>query len=159
LRGKPELVSTIEEAHESPALGLLLSHLAQPGSPIISLGCDLGQHLETKCRPKWRHVAGGYVQIAAARLGELGVPELLTLAGGIESVLHADVADDRWDVQFDLRAVHFKFDDLVEAYSIWIWFFAAASPTEQASNARERLLTSLARSARSPEALESAPSG
>lgn len=148
LRGRPDLVSAIEETRDSPALCVLLEDLAQPHSRIITLGCDLGEHVERRRPLKWRRVAGGYVQIATVPLGEGGIPKLLEVARAAERLLGEDVGEDHWEVKFELCPVAFSFEKRVEAHSIWIWFFVAASTPERAKQARERLVLSLRRALR-----------
>ena len=65
LRGRPDRADEIAESMASPALRNLLRELASTHSPIFTLGCDLGFHLEPTSVPASRRaVAGGYVQIA-----------------------------------------------------------------------------------------------
>lgn len=145
LRGRPELVGQLEEASRSVGLRGLLQDLAQPSSSIISLGCDLGEHSERGRPFKTRRTAGGYVQIADAAPGRLSPSELQSLARLIEEGLKVEVGGDFWEVRFELQPVVFELGERVEAYSIWIWFFASASTRERAMQSRERLLTSLGR--------------
>jgi hypothetical protein len=143
LRGKPELATTIEETKDSPGLLALLTDLAQPSSYLISLGCDLGQHVEDEQPPNSIHVAGGYVQITFANLKLSVVDNLLKLARMIEARSRRDVGDRIWEIKFELMFVHLRFDELIEAHSIWLWFFASSSSPKRAIKSREALLNSL----------------
>ncbi len=116
----------------------MLEGLAQQDSPIISLGCDLGQHFEKERPLKRRRVAGGYVQIASARLGQPGAPELLAVARGMERSLRADVGDDFWDVNFELGLVHFKFGELIEGIAYDSARIIPAPRTEKSRDADGR---------------------
>ena len=66
LRKEPERASEIAGAAESPALCNLLVRVAKKGSPIFTIGCDLGAHQErTNVPARRRKVAGGYIQFAS----------------------------------------------------------------------------------------------
>jgi hypothetical protein len=65
LRGRPDKASAIAEGNASPALRRLLVRIANVGSTIFTLGCELGSHQEPTHVPmRRREVAGGYVQFA-----------------------------------------------------------------------------------------------
>jgi hypothetical protein len=143
LRGRPECVRSIVEAHESEALCQLLTFLAKLESPVISLGCDLGEHDSPQARWEARRVAGGYVQVADARLGDYEFSFLRELALSLERTLKREAGSDRWEVSFDLRTVRYEFSDPVEAPSIWLLFYAKASSAQRAIESRERLIRCL----------------
>jgi hypothetical protein len=161
LRGRPASVDEIMEARDSPALRRLLELVADQMSSVISLGCDLGQHSERNSDIKKRRVAGGYVQLAAADLGQWDRDALFRFSKACEAVLREDVDEDRWRVRFELQPVRFTFDDPIDTFSIWVWFFAADSTHARALDSRERLLTSLRRAVRlaAVKAQPSAPGG
>jgi hypothetical protein len=48
VRGHPELAAKIKEAQRSPALKRLLMHLAQKGSPLLTLGCHIAEISESE---------------------------------------------------------------------------------------------------------------
>ncbi|MBY3150290.1 hypothetical protein HFO63_32825 [Rhizobium laguerreae] len=146
-RGQPDRIAEIPEARESMGLTAVLRALAKPGAPLVSLGCDLGQHLEPKSRIKTRHVAGGYVQVVSAQAMEpVQEFEFLRAVGtAIESGFKDGAASDVWVVDLQLAPVVLKFDIEIECRSIWIWFYAKASTPDRAIAARERLLLSLER--------------
>lgn len=143
LRGEPDAVAAVPEAQLSSALAGLLIALAQPHSALISLGCDLGEHTDPASQLQTRRRAGGYVQVADARMKDAESNFLKRAAAHIEAALRAAVGDDRWSVRFDLARVAYAFDDQVEAHSLWIWFDAKASTIERACLSRERLLTAM----------------
>jgi hypothetical protein len=143
LRGRPDLVNAIPETKDSPALGLVLADLAAPSSQIMTLGCDLGEHLERRRPLKWRQFAGGYVQVVTLPPEAVDTNRLLGLCRVVESQLRHDVGPDHWEIEFSLGRTAFELDELVEAFTVWIWFFAADSSSEAARQGRERVLTSL----------------
>ncbi len=140
LRGNPAAVANIPETQQSPALVDLLVALAQPNSALISLGCDLGEHSDPGSQLQTRRRAGGYVQIADARVRDAEGDFLKRVSAHIEACLRAAVDGDRWSVRFDLSGVAYEFDGRVEAHSVWIWFDAKASTPDKAKASRERLL-------------------
>lgn len=142
-RGRPELVDDIPEALESPALCQLLKTLAAPDARFISLGCDVGQHVDTATGAATRYVAGGYVQICP--IDHEGTLEALRiLAKGVEQALKDAVGVDRWEARFELRPVALKFEpETFDSQSVWIWFFAKAISMKKAVQSRERLLMAM----------------
>jgi hypothetical protein len=95
LRGKPDEVAAVPEAQISLALADLLTALAQPHSQMISLGCDLGEHTDPGSQLQTRRRAGGYVQVADARMNDAEGNFLKRAAAHIEAALRADVGNDR----------------------------------------------------------------
>jgi hypothetical protein len=66
LRGRPDKANEIAEGGDSLALRNLLVRVAKAGSPIFTIGCDLGAHQEpTNVPARRREVAGGYIQSAS----------------------------------------------------------------------------------------------
>jgi hypothetical protein len=144
LRARPDLVSQIPEALESPALRQLLVKLADPSSQIMTLGCDLGEHTERSQPLNRRRCAGGYVQIAPLPLGPTDKDRLLSIARAAEAQLSQDVGNAFWEVEFALTLTAFSFNERLETHTMWIWFLAKAYSAEKARRAREALLLSLA---------------
>lgn len=144
-RGRVDRIASIPEAQLSESLANILRLLAAPNSPLISLGCDLGQRDKPKGRLDTRKWAGGYVQIAVAR--QRGVTEefalLRDVAKAIEAGLHRVVASDRWEVRFVLTSVHLEFEEERDTQSAWLWFDAKASTVDLALASRERLLRAI----------------
>ena len=144
-RGKPERIADIPEARESSALAALLARLASPGSSLISLGCDLGQHDETKARLQTRRVAGGYVQVIASREAHFTLEFLQKAGKALEKSLKDGAGSDRWQINLQLSPVLLQFDEEVKIHSMWIWFFAKASTRDRATASRERLIQTIER--------------
>lgn len=144
-RGRIDRIADIPEAQLSEALAELLLLLAAPDSPLISLGCDLGQRDKPKGRLDTRKWAGGYVQIATARHGTTTeeFEFLRDVAKAIETGLHQIVASDRWEVRFILTSVHLDFEEERDTQSAWLWFDAKASTVNLALASRERLLRAI----------------
>jgi hypothetical protein len=66
LRGRPDKASAIADGNASPALRRLHVRIANVGSTIFTLGCELGSHQEPTHVPmRRREEAGGYVQFAS----------------------------------------------------------------------------------------------
>ncbi|MBP2498391.1 hypothetical protein ABID82_005077 [Methylobacterium sp. PvP062] len=143
LRGKPEQINRIPEALESQGLREILAMLASEASQLMSVGCDLGSHKRGGERLSRRHWAGGYIQIAQLPLAPPNRAGLFAIAKTAESKLRAQAGQDTWKVAFALCPTHFKFQELLETETLWIWFDAAASGHEKALLARERLLSTL----------------
>jgi hypothetical protein len=59
LRGRPDLAKKIAEAGVSIALRDLLINVASSKSPIFTLGCDLGSHMEPTNVPLRRRMEAG----------------------------------------------------------------------------------------------------
>lgn len=146
-RGRPDRVAEIPEAQESVALASLLGALAAPNAVLISLGCDVGQHEVPKSRVETRRVAGGYVQVIAARrqAPEIELAFLRQVGKRLELGLNSSAGADRWEVNLCLAPVVLQLDDEMECQSIWVWFFAKASTFDRALASRERLLQALAK--------------
>jgi hypothetical protein len=62
VRGNPGLAAAIIEGDASPALRSLLVSLAATGSPLLTLGCDLGEHERPDTHQSVRYATGGYIQ-------------------------------------------------------------------------------------------------
>jgi hypothetical protein len=143
LRARPELVEDIAEVAESPALKALLADLAQPGSALMTLGCDLGagRLRDGQLDRRWR--VGGYVQVALLPLRPVEPPTLHGVAKRCERHLEDSVGSARWDVNFGLCESDLVFDEKIETYTLWIWVHAMASTFEKGQVSRECLLTAL----------------
>jgi len=153
LRGRPEAASRVAEAEASPALRTLLVELAQPGSPLDSLGCDLGEHTNSKVKRR-PEVAGGYIQVTAAHRGELSAETYQAYAQAVEAELRKRAGEAAWTVTFRLRWVEFQFTEPWElAPSIDVHFWAAARDRQQARIDRELLIAAVGRSLLADDAL------
>lgn len=142
-RGRIDRIADIPEAQLSEALAGILRLLAAPDSPLISLGCDLGQRDKPKGRLDTRKWAGGYVQIAAASATTEEFELLRDVAKAIETGLHRIVVSDNWEVRFVLTSVHLDFEEERDTQSAWLWFDAKASTVNLALASRERLLRAI----------------
>jgi hypothetical protein len=66
LRREPEKAIEIAEGTDSLALRNLLIRVAEKGTSIFTIGCDLGAHQErTNVPARRREFAGGYIQFAS----------------------------------------------------------------------------------------------
>lgn len=145
-RDRPDRVIEIPEARESEALASLLRLLAAPETPLISLGCDLGQHEAPKSRFETRRVAGGYIQVIATQREpqDLELAFLKETGKRLERGLIETAAGDRWEIELRLAPVKLNLELETECQSIWIWFLCKSSSYRDALASRERLLKSLA---------------
>lgn len=139
LRGRPDLVDGIPELAESPALKALVLDLAQPGSGLMTMGCDLGQHVFKRRKPDRRWTAGGYVQVARLPLGPVGHHALFEITKVCERHLEAAVQSERWEAYFCLCQTHLAFqpEAKIEVMTLWIWLHAFSATAEAALASRE----------------------
>jgi hypothetical protein len=101
LRGRPDRAKEIGEGDNSPALRNLLVGVAQIGSPIFTLGCDLGAHTEPTQAPRSRReVAGGYVQIASVNYHSAQTEAYAAFANSIVVGVRARSGQNRWKIDF-----------------------------------------------------------
>jgi hypothetical protein len=145
LRGRPDLAAAVPEALESEALKELLVALAAPGSPIFSVGCDLGAHREPKARKALRHVAGGYVQVLKSPHENVLGQDYLPFAKGVAQKLEARAASHEWELRFELSSVVFKLVAGDPIPSVMVWFFARAPSLDEAVASREALIREIRR--------------
>jgi len=142
LRGRPDRVDEIHEASRSPALARLLREIAS-GEDWITLGCDLGAHVEQGGSGKV-HVAGGYLQLTTAELTSL--PDVFEKAGErIFRYLEDAVQDDSWQTFFEISPIEFRLvgKDPCTGGSLKVSFFAEASVPRRARASRERLISGI----------------
>jgi hypothetical protein len=143
LRGRPDLAALIPEAAQSEALKALLVSLADASSPLSTLGCDLGAHVEGKGSAR-RHIAGGYVQVMRRDYARASADDYLALTRAISADLEEPAADHEWTLGFTLTSVDFKLDLCTDTIpSVQIWFFARADTPEDAAASRELLIEKL----------------
>lgn len=150
LRGRPDLAAQVAEGSASDALRMLLIDLAQPQSPIFSLGCDLGAHRDNEATfaPCF---AGGYIQILGALYAQNWHDQYLALAEALENTMPPDDEAHEWELHFSLENVCMKVDgadpdDFVP--TLKTHFFARADDPDAALASREALLLSLGRALR-----------
>jgi len=145
LRGRPDLIEDIPELAESAALKALVLDLAQPASRLMTMGCDLGQHLFKRRKPDRRWTAGGYVQVARLPLGLVGQDALFEITKGFERHLAAAARAERWEADFGLCQTHLAFQPgaTVEIQTLWIWLHAFSATPEAAQASREGAFAAL----------------
>jgi hypothetical protein len=163
LRKEPEKVSEIAEGAGSPALRNLLIRVASKGSPIFTIGCDLGAHQERPNVPaRCREVAGGYIQFASIHYDRAEPQSYSAFANAIGKNAKAHVGQDHWKLDCIGKWVDFKFEGEPQGIrpSLWVWFFAASSHPFDATRSRERLIEAIDAAMALPGTLEVfAPNG
>jgi len=154
LRGKSDQAAAIIEGQFSPALKQLLVALAEPSSPLFSLGCDIGTHREGSKKKRFREAAGGYVQLMSSLYMATSPEGYRRFAEGIADNMNIVVAKDEWKLEFSLTAVQFNLDNFDAIIpSVWVWFFAYSATTDQATASRERLIAELGHLLLAPKVL------
>lgn len=146
LRKEPERASEIAEAAESTALRNLLRRVARKGSPIFTIGCDLGAHQERTTVPaRRREVAGGYIQFAGIDYVSAETASYSAFANSIRKNVKSRAGQDHWKLDCIGRWVDFKFEGEPQGIrpSLWVWFFAASNTALNALQSRERLIEAI----------------
>ena len=142
VRGQPELASQIAEALQSSAMKTLLVTLAQPGSKLFSVGCDLGSKYAIE--EKLPHTAGGYVHVMDVAYADRAPEDYARFAQAVAERLRKRSQRHTWRVLFKLTPVAFKLDGFSRMTgSLWIWFHAFADSERRALSSREVLITEL----------------
>jgi hypothetical protein len=157
LRGRPDRAREIAEGHASIALRNLLINVASPDSPIFTLGCDLGSHMEPTNVPlRRRAVAGGYVQVAGIHYHRTSTEPYAALANSLVAAVRARSGADFWEINFVGKGVSFQFDGEPTGIhpSLWIWFFAGGRDEFSAMESRERLVGAISDTLLMPSAVE-----
>jgi hypothetical protein len=158
LRKQPEKAKDIAESEASPALRRLLTRVATVGSPIFTIGCDLGTHQEPTHVPKRRReVAGGYVQFASVQYDTTESEVYAAFANEIVAQVKPRAGDDHWKIDFIGKWVNFRFEDEPKGVrpTLWVWFFAAAGDPLAALQSRERLIEAIDAATALPATLKS----
>jgi hypothetical protein len=157
LRGRPDHANEIAEGATSAALRNLLIKVASPASPIFTLGCDLGSHVEPTNVPiRRRAVAGGYVQVAGIYYHLTPTEAYAALANALVAEVQSRSGEDNWTMDFVGKGVNFQFEGEPAGIrpSLWIWFFAAARDEFSAMQSRERLISAICGTLVMPKAVE-----
>jgi hypothetical protein len=157
LRKKPEQASEIAEGADSAALRNLLVRVAKKGSPIFTIGCDLGAHQESTNVPaSRREVAGGYIQFASIHYDRAEPKLYSAFASAIRKNVDPRVGQNHWKLDCIGKWVDFKFDGEPQGLrpSLWIWFFAASNAAFNAVQSREQLIEAIDASVALPSSLE-----
>lgn len=154
VRGRPERAAEIPEGEKSGALRELLVALAAPGSPLFTLGCDLGKTREPYSDGKWHYLAGGYVQVISANYVNRHPDEYYRFAKAIAEAMKAAIARHSWRLRFVMTpaCVNLDGNSNVEP-SLWLWFDAVARKPKFAVASREDLLIGLLTALRNPVVL------
>jgi hypothetical protein len=155
LRGRPNKAKRIAEAQWSAALRRLLVRLADPDSPLFSLGCDLGSHKQRFAPRGWGRVAGGYVEVIASNY-EAPAPETYqSFAEAVEAGMRTRALPDRWQIEFVIQKVRLKFRREPKGVypCLWLWFYAGGYSEEEALGSRERLIDAISRALFLPRSL------
>jgi hypothetical protein len=146
LRKEPERASDIAEAAESVALRNLLVRVTKKGSPIFTIGCDLGAHQErTNIPARRREVAGGYIQFASIHYDRAEPQSYSAFGNAIGKNVKSRAGQDHWSLDCIGKWVDFKFEAEPQGLrpSLWIWIFAASNTPLNASQSRERLIEAI----------------
>jgi hypothetical protein len=146
LRGRPDKATEIAEGNDSRALRHLLVRVANVGSVIFTLGCDLSVHQEPTHVPlRRREVAGGYIQFASVHYDHATPESYAAFANSIAANVKARVENDYWEINFVGQMVNFQFEGEPKGVhpSLMIWFFAAARDPLAALQSRERLIQAI----------------
>lgn len=144
VRGNPERAAAIVEAAGSSALKALLVALAAPGSPLFTLGCDLGTSRAIDAEGSPLHLAGGYVQVISARYSDRRPDEYHRFAKTIAGAMQGKMKRHAWRLRFVLCPARVNLDGNTEVEpSLWLWFDAAAPKAKLAAQSREDLLNAL----------------
>jgi hypothetical protein len=149
LRGRAHLVAKIPETAQSEALKRLLTKLAEPGSPLLTLGCDLGTHEEQlKEGETASPIAGGYIQFMDTCYADRSSDDYVRFARYIAEALESEAEGHNWIVRFTPTFVMFNLDNYSNLTpSLWVWFYAAGHSPEDALASREALIDSLGQKA------------
>jgi len=158
LRGRPDEANEIAEGVDSLALRNLLVRIAKAGSPIFTIGCDLGSHKEpTNVPARRREVAGGYIQFASIHYDQAAPESYSALANAIGKNVKARAGHDNWKLDCIGKWIDFKFEGEPQGIrpSLWVWFYAAASRAFDAIESRERLIEAIDAATTLPATLDS----
>lgn len=143
LRGRPKDAATIAECCDSEELKHWLSALAEAGSPIFSLGCDIGSYRRRKT-VRHQYATGGYVQLLAADYASRDVADYKALAERLATPVRLAAEPEDWEAAFLLQTVQLNLDDYGdEVISLCVEFNAWADSAAAAKASRERLVLTL----------------
>jgi hypothetical protein len=143
VRGRPDLAANIVEGASSAALRKLLVRLAEEDSPLVTLGCDLGEHKRDGLPSEISFAAGGYIQWVLRSPGVVDTDQYESLAETLARSLETLSEGHTWQCSFLIKPVNLKLDDVGLVPSHWIWFDALSGSSPSARKSRERLLGSL----------------
>jgi hypothetical protein len=117
--------------------------LAAAGSPIFSLGCDIGTYRTRKAVPR-PYATGGYIQLIAADYASRDVADYKSFAERLAIPVRLLAEPEEWEASFLLQTVQLNLDGYgEEAISLSVEFNAWASSAPAARASRERLVGTL----------------
>jgi hypothetical protein len=157
LRGRPDKAKEIAEGNDSPALRHLLVRVANVGSKILTVGCELGGHQDPTHVPlRRREVAGGYVQFTSIQYDRAETESYAAFANAIVTHVKACAGKDHWEIELVGQMVNFQFTDGPRGLhpSLMVWFFAGARDQFAAMQSRERLIEAIDGATALPATLE-----
>jgi hypothetical protein len=138
VRGRPDFASIIAEGAGSSAMKALLIALAQPGSKLFTIGCDIGAK---RVEGEIPYTAGGYIQIMNSEYARREPDDYARFARAVANALRAEAEGHEWEVQFVLKPVRFKLDNFTDMTgSLWVWFHAFGETEQKAVESREVLI-------------------
>lgn len=144
-RGQPDLAERIPEGTQSSALKNFLVQVAQPGSKIFSVGCDLGdKSIAEEGLPSY--TAGGYIHLMSMRYACQAPDDYVRYAEAVAELMEEESNDYVWHLNFLLTLVQFNLDEYNDiAASILIWFDAFGHTESEARLEREKCIACLTR--------------
>jgi hypothetical protein len=157
LRGRPDKASAIADGNASPALRRLHVRIANVGSTIFTLGCELGSHQEPTHVPmRRREEAGGYVQFASIHYNRARTESYAAFANAIVAHVKECAKKDHWELNLVGQMVNFQFSNELTGLnpSLLVWFFAGARDQIAAWESRERLIEAIDAAVALPATLE-----
>jgi hypothetical protein len=138
VRGRPDFASEIAEGAGSSAMQALLIALAQPGSKLFTIGCDIGAKRVDGDIP---YTAGGYIQIMNSEYARREPDDYARFAQAAADALKGEAEGHEWELQFVLKPVRFQLDNFAKMTgSLWIWFHAFGETELTAVESREVLI-------------------
>lgn len=143
-RGRSDLASGIAEGIQSEALRNCLIKISEENM-YFSLGCDLGDHREADGPVAQRHVAGGYLQVAAIKYAQATTSQFDAFGFAIADALEPLSKKQFWMLDFEGEYVNFQLpnEPQIQAPSMRIWFHARARDLRRAVAARETLISTI----------------
>ena len=140
LRGKPVEAAAIAECQDSDELKHWLISLARIGSPLFSLGCDIGAR-QYRRSSLHRFGTGGYVQLLATNYASRNVEDYKSLSERLATKARLTAKLEKWEVAFLLQLVQLNLDGYAdEVVSLNVEFNARAASPASAVASRERLI-------------------
>ena len=142
-RGRPDLAERISECTQSSEMKNLLVRVAQPGSDIFSVGCDLGnKNIAEEGLPAY--TAGGYIHLMSKGYACQAPDDYVRYAEAVAELMEEGSNDHEWYLDLLLTLVQFNLDEYNDiAASILIWFHAFGDTESEAGLEREECIARL----------------